>query len=146
MARIKKTYIESISILGLSVGASPEEIKDAYRNLAKRYHPDIYQLDNGEKFKEINSAYRFLKKHPDPPENPTYRRTQQSTYYPPQENYAQKRRAYHRRKRTRQAQTQREVYQWMIKKVKPFVLMVLVFNIVLALDYMLPYLGKKVLL
>lgn len=143
MARIKITYIESISILGLSTGASPEEIKDAYRNLAKQYHPDIYKLDNGEKFKEINSAYRFLKKHPDPPENPTYQRTQKSTFYNTPDNYAQKRQAYYRRKRAGQAQTQREVYQWMINKVKPFVLIVLAFNILLALDYILPYLEKE---
>ncbi|MGM0579406.1 MAG: J domain-containing protein [Bacteroidota bacterium] len=143
MARIKRTYLESISILGLSTGASPEEIKDAYRKLAKQYHPDVYQTDSGEKFKEINSAYRFLKKHPDPPENPTYRRSQQSNYYPPQDDYVQKRRAYYRQKRARQAQSQREMYQWMIKKVKPFVLTVLVFNIFLALDYILPHINEE---
>lgn len=143
MARIKITYNESILILGLRTGASPSEIKEAYRKLAKQYHPDIYQLDNGEKFREINSAYRFLKKHPDPPENPTYQRTRQSTYYPPKENYAQKGRANHRRKRTRQAQTQREVYLWIIKKVKPFVLIVLAFNILLAVDYILPNLENE---
>lgn len=67
MVRINRTYLESISILGLNTGASTEEIKDAYRKLAKKYHPDIYKLDGGEKFKEISSAYYFLKKHPEPP-------------------------------------------------------------------------------
>lgn len=143
MARIKRTYLESISILGLSSGASPEEIRDAYRKLAKQYHPDIYQLDSEEKFKEINSAYRFLKKHPDPPETPSFQRTRQSAYYPPQDDYAQKRRDYYRRKRAKQAQSQREMYQWMIKKVKPFVLAVLVFNLLLSLDYLLPKISEE---
>ena len=49
-------------ILGVSRNASDDEIKNAYRALARKYHPDSYQ-DNpladlaGEKMKEINEAY-----------------------------------------------------------------------------------------
>lgn len=47
--------------LGISKGASAEEIKKAYRKLARQYHPDINK-DAGaeEKFKEINAAYEIL--------------------------------------------------------------------------------------
>ena len=54
----KQDYYE---VLGLSKGASDQDIKKAYRSLAKKYHPDINK-DAGaeEKFKEINEAYEVL--------------------------------------------------------------------------------------
>ncbi|MDA3077519.1 DnaJ domain-containing protein [Campylobacter sp. JMF_06 NA1] len=47
--------------LGISKSASADEIKKAYRRLARKYHPDINK-DPGaeEKFKEINAAYEIL--------------------------------------------------------------------------------------
>ncbi len=49
-------------VLGLKPGASEEEIKKAYKVLAKKYHPDLNPGDKKaeEKFKEINEAYRIL--------------------------------------------------------------------------------------
>lgn len=46
-------------ILGVSKGASDDEIKKAYRKLAHKYHPDKSGGD-AEKFKEINAAYQVL--------------------------------------------------------------------------------------
>jgi molecular chaperone DnaJ len=49
------------SILGVSKTATDDEIKSAYRNLAKKYHPDINkEADAQEKFKEISEAYSVL--------------------------------------------------------------------------------------
>ena len=49
------------SILGVGKSASDDEIKSAYRNLAKKYHPDINKTpDAQEKFKEISEAYSVL--------------------------------------------------------------------------------------
>jgi len=55
-------------VLGLKEGASEEEIKKAYRELVKKYHPDQYR-DNPlaelaeSKLREINEAYEFLMKN-----------------------------------------------------------------------------------
>lgn len=59
MSASKRDYYE---ILGVPRGASKEEIKQAYRKLAKKYHPDLNK-DNPnaeEMFKEINEAYQVL--------------------------------------------------------------------------------------
>ncbi len=48
-------------ILGLDINATDEEIKKAYRMLAKKYHPDVSnESDCEEKFKLINEAYQTL--------------------------------------------------------------------------------------
>jgi DnaJ-class molecular chaperone len=52
-------------ILGVEKTASEEDIKKAYRELAKKYHPDVVQEEkekkaSEEKFKEINVAYEIL--------------------------------------------------------------------------------------
>ncbi|HOI19223.1 MAG TPA: molecular chaperone DnaJ [Candidatus Woesearchaeota archaeon] len=56
---LAKDYYE---VLGVQKGASADEIKTAYRRLAKKYHPDMNKDDNSthEKFKEINEAFSVL--------------------------------------------------------------------------------------
>ncbi len=59
MAQDKRDYYE---VLGVSKGASEDEIKRAYKKLARKYHPDMNPGDKEaeEKFKEINEANEIL--------------------------------------------------------------------------------------
>lgn len=54
----KRDYYE---VLGIEKGASDQDIKSAYRKLARKYHPDVNKADDAEaKFKEVKEAYDVL--------------------------------------------------------------------------------------
>jgi len=56
--------LQCYEILGLKPGASIKEIKDAYRNLALRYHPDKDSSEGNEgRFVKISDAYQILRMH-----------------------------------------------------------------------------------
>ncbi len=56
------TFIDYYKILGLDKTATPKDIKDAYRKLAKQYHPDLNPNDKEaqRKFQQINEANEVL--------------------------------------------------------------------------------------
>ncbi len=59
--------MDPYKVLGVNTSATDAEIKSAYRNLAKKYHPDRYRghdLEDlaGERLKEINEAYDIIQK------------------------------------------------------------------------------------
>jgi curved DNA-binding protein len=74
-------YKDYYEILGISRDATQDEVKKAYRKLARQYHPDISKEAGAEtKFKEIGEAYEVLK---DPEKRKAY--DQLGSYQPGQE-------------------------------------------------------------
>jgi hypothetical protein len=102
----------------------------------------LYKKDKGEAFKRINQAYQYLKKYQDPPKI--------QTVYQQKESYSSRSKDYknftERAKRTannsaRQAEKEKQrqaYYSKLFTTLNPYVLMILVLNCVLALDYFLP--------
>ena len=55
-------YKDYYKILGVERSASEKEVKEAFRRLARKHHPDVNPGDKSaeERFKEINEAYEVL--------------------------------------------------------------------------------------
>jgi curved DNA-binding protein len=55
-------YKDYYEVLGVTRGAEADEVKRAYRKLARKYHPDVSKEKNAEnKFKEVQEAYEVLR-------------------------------------------------------------------------------------
>ena len=81
------------SILGISPNASPDEVKKAYRELARKYHPDNYQNNPladlaEEKMKEINEAYDTITKGRSASSGPGSSQSYQQSSYSHQQQYS----------------------------------------------------------
>lgn len=62
-----KTRFQACQVLAIDINSTAAQIKDAYRTLARQWHPDrfiglIEKQTAEEKFKQINAAYEYLKK------------------------------------------------------------------------------------
>ena len=80
-----KTRAEYLDELELSEHATPQEIRQAYRDLARVWHPDRFEQDPrmrkkaNDKMRRIVEAYDYLKAHPAPTAARAPRATQQTT-------------------------------------------------------------------
>ena len=60
--KLGKSMDECREILGVNSNSTPKEIKQAYRKLSLKYHPDRNSdFNDGKKFKEISDSYQLLK-------------------------------------------------------------------------------------
>ncbi|MBK6266696.1 DnaJ domain-containing protein [Marivirga sp. S37H4] len=132
MSNSEHIYYQSLRELGLAEGATPDEIKQAFRSLSKKYHPDVYPDDQGEQFKAINNAYLYLKKHPEPPQT-VY---ESQTVY--QENYKEEYRKKYWARKKKESEMKRQMFHWIFSRVRIILLVVSFLNIILAVDYLLP--------
>ena len=55
--------IRAFKILELHPNASQIEVKKVFKQLAKKYHPDVSNYDSTAKFQEINNAYEIAYRH-----------------------------------------------------------------------------------
>ena len=67
-------------VLGVSPDAGADEIRRAYRQLARRYHPDISGDDRGTVFLEVSRAYEVLN---DPERRRSYDASREAEHFPP---------------------------------------------------------------
>jgi hypothetical protein len=125
-----------LEILCLKPGATKEEVKAAYRSLAKQYHPDINRDDQAhEKFVRINEAYHFLTRVGTTPPKEEIYPAQESAY----EQWRAQAKAY-ARKKARDAQlAQQHLVKRLLQSFKWLAVTIGLFNMALAIDFFLPY-------
>jgi hypothetical protein len=126
--------------LGLAPGASQQEIKKAYRQLVKKYHPDVNKsLKSTGQFIEIHEAYIAITgKQVSAPVHETY---DNSSWHDYDEAYEIRRKAWEYVKQQRQEREQdmQDALNKVYKIFNGVLIVAAVFNLLLILDYVLPY-------
>lgn len=127
-----------LEILGLKPGVSSDDIKDAYRRLAKLYHPDLNKSQEAkQKFIEIHEAYKYLNESgstPEPEPMEYNARPQKSEYDLWRESVRQQVRKKAKEREAYRLKTLQKVYR-IFNVVMPVIIL---FNLVIIADYALP--------
>lgn len=136
-----------LQVLGLNRGASPEEVKIAFRKLAKKYHPDKNKSDSAkQKFIEVHEAYKFLLNVGTQPIAEPASSSEQSQYPNPYEEWKERARAYAFQKAREAEEEQRKILFKIYRLYSYLAALILTFNLLLTLDYFLPKTVDKQLL
>lgn len=129
---------EYLEILGLAPGATEQDIKIAYRKLAKKYHPDISKNQQAkQQFIKITEAYKFLTEVGPKPnhEQVGFNYNPQRAEYTAWRKEAQ---AYARQKAAEEAAYQRNVMNKFYSYFNVAAVILILFNLLIILDYYLP--------
>ena len=122
-----------LQVLDLGPDATEEEIKKAYRQQSKRFHPDVNSSKNAtELFQKINEAYDYLTKPQEPSEEPYEEVLSEEEIWRINAWKRAKEKALERERYKRQ------LIEKIVRYYRPVALSILVFNLVLALDFFLP--------
>ena len=129
-----------LQVLQLAENASKEEIKSAYRELSKQYHPDVNAAAGAhEKFLEIKAAYEYLtNEQPDAQLN-DYFQSQQTQQPSEEENWRAEQRRKNKEKELERDRQQALLIMTLVRYFRPVAWLILTWNVMLAIDYFLPY-------
>lgn len=131
-------YNDYLQILGLTTGATEQDIKSAYRRLAKKYHPDINDNEEArQQFLIVTEAYKFLM-DVGPRPNQEY---VSYDYNPYQEQYDQWResaKSYARQRAAEEAANRQGLLEKIFSYFYYINLIVLAFNLLIVIDNFLP--------
>lgn len=101
--------------LGLTPDASQQEIKQAYRRLAKQYHPDRSEENNShEKIISINAAYEVLS-------NPTLKNSYDRAFFQKRTTRNRKAQQQYHRQRTQQRHADDHISEWLKSVYQPVI-------------------------
>jgi len=119
-------------VLGISVGASKSEIKSAFKELSKKYHPDLNSSSGAsEKFINVHEAYKFLM------DNPDWNDPKRKSYSPDSEQ-VKKAREYAQKKAYEATRKERVIMKNLLRFFQYLSYVFLVCNVMIAIDYALP--------
>lgn len=122
--------------LGLDLTATDKDIKSAYRELSKKYHPDLNpSSDAKEQFIKVKDAYEYLTDDSPIERNFTNHKEEVSEV----EKWRAEARKRAKEKATAQKMYQQELVIKVNKYFKPVAMVILIFNSLLTFDYFLPY-------
>lgn len=129
-----------LQVLQLSDSATKEEIKSAYRELSKQYHPDVNSdADAHEKFLEIKTAYEYLTDGKADPQLNDYFHTHEQQQPSSDEIWRAEQKRKYREKQKEKERQQALLIVRLVNYSKPLALLSILWNVLLSVDYTLPF-------
>lgn len=129
-----------LQVLKLSDHATKDEIKSAYRELSKQFHPDVNpDADAHEKFLEIKAAYEFLTDEKPDEQLHDYFQSREPQQPSEEEIWRKEQRRKHRERELETERQRAMLIMNLVRYFKPVAWAILTWNVLLAVDYLLPF-------
>ncbi len=129
-----------LQVLQLSDHASKEEIKTAYRELSKQYHPDVNpEAGAHDKFLEIKAAYEYLTNEKPDEQLHDYFKSRDTEQPSEEEIWRAEQRRKNREKEQERERQQALLIMRLVTYFRPVAILILIWNVLLSIDYLLPF-------